>query len=107
MPLIPQHRLTEDLEFEGFHFPKGTDFVINYAAVSRVFAEADGFKPDKWLNGQKQNISHGIWQFGGGRRICIGYKIAQQELFLAVARLVYCFDYAAVRLAPSLLHLMC
>ena len=72
MPLIPQHRLTEDLEFEEFHFPKGTHFVINYAAVSRDFAEADEFKPDRWLDGQEQNISHGIWQFGGGRRICVG-----------------------------------
>lgn len=98
MPLIPQHRLTEDLEFEGFHFPKGTDFVINYAAVSQDFTEADEFKPDRWMDGQEQNISHGIWQFGGGRRICVGYKIAQQELFLAIARLAYCFDYAAVRL---------
>ena len=98
MPLIPQHRLTEDLEFESFRFPKGTDFVINYAAVSQDFEEPDEFKPERWLDGQEQNISHGIWQFGGGRRVCVGYKIAQQELFLAISRLVYCFDYVAVNL---------
>ena len=97
MPMIPQHQLSEDSEFEGFYFPKGIDFVINYTAVARDCEAPDDFKPERWLDGREQNISHGIWQFGGGRRMCVGYKIAQQELFLAVARIVYCFNYAAVR----------
>ena len=29
VPLIPQHQSTQDLEFEGYHFPKGPNFVIN------------------------------------------------------------------------------
>ena len=96
MPLIPQHQLSEDLDFEGYRFPKGTDFVINCAAVSQNCPNPEDFKPERWMDGQEQSISHGIWQFGGGRRICVGYKIAQQELFLAIARLSYCFDYVAV-----------
>ena len=29
MPLIPQHQLTQDLEFEGYYFPAGTEFLMN------------------------------------------------------------------------------
>lgn len=98
VPLIPQHHLTQDLEFEGYRFPAGTDFVINSLAVSHEFEDAAEFRPERWLDGKQDSITHGLWQFGGGRRICVGYKIAQLELFLAYSRLVYCFDFAAVRL---------
>lgn len=59
------------------------------------FEEPNDFNPDRWLNGNESSVTNGLWQFGGGRRICVGYKIAQQELFIAFARLLYCFDYAA------------
>lgn len=99
VPVIPQHRLTQDLEFEGYHFPRGTDFVINSLAVCAEVEEPEKFRPERWLDGQgnEGSITHGLWQFGGGRRICVGYKVAQQELFVAVARLCYCFDFEAVR----------
>lgn len=97
VPLIPQHHLTQDLEFEGYRFPAGTDFVINSLAVSQECDDAAEFRPERWLDGKEDNVTQGLWQFGGGRRVCVGYKIAQQELFLAYSRLVYCFDFAAVR----------
>ena len=96
VPLIPHHRLTEDLEFEGYSFPAGTDFVVNSLAVCGDCIDPAEFKPERWLNGKEDNIVAGLWQFGGGRRLCVGYKIAQQELFLAYSRLIYCFDLAAV-----------
>lgn len=97
VPLIIQHQLTQDLDFEGYFFPKGTNFLINSIALSQEFDEPNDFNPDRWLNGNESSITNGLWQFGGGRRICVGYKIAQRELFIAFARLIYCFDYAAVK----------
>lgn len=97
VPVLPQHRLTQDLEFEGYSFPAGTDFVVNSLAVSADSEEPALFKPERWLNDKVDNIVHGLWQFGGGRRVCVGYKIAHQELFLAYSRLIYCFDLTAVR----------
>lgn len=96
VPLIPQHRLTEAFDFEGYHFPAGVDFVINSPSVCGEGADAKAFKPDRWLDGTEDNIVAGLWQFGGGRRVCVGYKLAQQELFLAYSRLLYCFDFEAV-----------
>ena len=98
LPMVPQHQLTQDLEFEGYFFPAGTDFVINGTAVSKDFDDPEAFKPERWLDGNEKNIIHGMSHFGGGRRICVGYKTGQTQLFVALARLVYCFDYAAVRI---------
>ena len=100
VPLIPQHHLTQDLAFESYRFPAGTDFVINSPAVCTECADPNLFRPERWLEdpsgGGVENINHDLWQFGGGRRVCVGYKIAQQLLFLAYARLVYCFEFSAV-----------
>lgn len=95
VPLITQHQLTQALDFEGYLFMKGTNFLTNSYALNQKFEEPNDFNPDRWLNGNESSVTNGLWQFGGGRRICVGYKIAQQELFIAFARLLYCFDYAA------------
>ncbi|KAI9654497.1 MAG: hypothetical protein M1821_006587 [Bathelium mastoideum] len=92
VPISPPHELTEDLEYEGFRFPKGTNFVINVIAASRDVENADAFCPERWLDGNEDNVVHNLWVFGGGRRICVGYKVAQQALFVAMARLIFCFD---------------
>lgn len=96
VPLVPQHQLTRDLRFEGYHFPAGTEFVINSIPVCNNFEASEQFMPERWLDGQEGNITNGLWQFGGGRRICVGYKLAQTQLLVAFARLAYCFDYSAV-----------
>ncbi|KAI4109613.1 MAG: hypothetical protein LQ339_001726 [Xanthoria mediterranea] len=96
VPMIPQHQSVQDLEFEGYLFPAGTEFIINGVAAGQDFPDAESFSPERWLDGGNESkVSHGLWHFGGGRRICVGYKIAQTELFLAFSRLIYCFDFAA------------
>jgi len=35
-----------------------------------------------------------------GRRVCAGWFVANQNLFLSIARLVYCFDFHSVPGAP-------
>ena len=47
-------------------------------------------------------MTEGLWQFGGGRRVFVGYRVAQMELFVAVARLVAGFDFMAVSFPSSL-----
>lgn len=96
VPLIPQHQLTQDLTFDGYEFPAGTEFLINSILVCNDFEKSEEFRPGRWLDGDEGNIAKGMWQFGGGRKICVGYKLAQTQLFLAFARLAYCFDYSAV-----------
>ncbi|RVX70565.1 hypothetical protein B0A52_05216 [Exophiala mesophila] len=95
----PEHTLTEDLAFEGYYFPKGTHFVINQLAISsgsEKVVEPLEFRPERWLDGYESDLTRGIWQFGGGRRVCVGHRLAQKSLFINMARLIYCFDYEAV-----------
>ena len=96
VPLIPQHHSTKELHFDGYVFPAGTDFVINSLAVCGDVDDPTDFKPERWED-REMNILDGLWQFGGGRRVCVGYKIAHQELFIAIAKLIYCFDFVPVR----------
>ncbi|RYP00941.1 hypothetical protein DL764_006342 [Monosporascus ibericus] len=98
VPLVPQRVLVKDLEFEGYRFPAGTEFLVNAISVC-----ADGynkpaeFHPERWLGSEEwgAGIEQDLWQFAfnAGRRSCVGYKLAQKELFVAFARLLYCFDF--------------
>jgi cytochrome P450 len=95
----PEHVLTEDLEFEGYRFPKGAAFMINHQGLCQnpdEFVDPDVVKPERWLNGRETDILHGVTSFGGGRRVCVGYKLAQKSLFINISRLIYCFDYKKV-----------
>ena len=95
-PLVPPHQLTQDLDFEGYHFKAGTQFIINSVPVSREGGVEDSFSPERWIDGSETNIMQGLWSFGGGRKACLGYQLTQMDLFVAFARLLYCFDYAPV-----------
>ncbi|KAF9893637.1 hypothetical protein FE257_010949 [Aspergillus nanangensis] len=94
-PLVPEHELTADMEFEGYHFPAGVGFVINEIPVCNECEDPEDFEPERWLDGHETDAAHGLWQFGGGRRICVGYRLAFRGLFINVARLVFCYDYKA------------
>lgn len=96
-----EHMLTKDLEFEGCHFPKGTNFVISHAAIAddpTTYPNPESFEPERWLDGDEGKIWEGSWQFGSGRRLCVGYRLARKSVFLALARLLNCFDSKAVSL---------
>ncbi|OJJ76867.1 hypothetical protein ASPBRDRAFT_24581 [Aspergillus brasiliensis CBS 101740] len=99
--LTPDHVLTSDMEFEGYHFPAGVGFVINEVPVCNECEDPEEFKPERWLDGHETDPAHGLWHFGGGRRICVGYRLAFRGLFINVARLVFCYDYAAVSWLPN------
>ncbi|KAE8370652.1 cytochrome P450 [Aspergillus caelatus] len=94
-PFTPDHVLTSDMEFEGYSFPAGVGFVINGIPVCNECEDPEDFKPERWLDGYETDAAHGLWQFGGGRRICVGYRLAFQGLFINVARLVFCYNYEA------------
>lgn len=98
VPIVPPHQLTEDLNFEGYHIPAGTSFLINSIGLSSEFQDADQFKPERWMQGEDGATVPNFWGFGGGRRICVGWKVAEQALFIAYARLIYCFHLSPVRI---------
>ena len=97
VPLSPQRMIVEGLHFDGYYFPPGTEFLTNGIAVCKSgFENPDKFDPERWLAqgpNEENDIQQDRWTFtfSGGRRMCVGYKLAQKELFIAFARLIYCF----------------
>lgn len=97
VPVVGQHHLTSPLEYEGYHFPAGTDFLINNVGLRySEWDDQDTFRPERFIdNGNETNPIHKFWGFGGGRRICVGYRVAQQSLFISYTRIAYCFNIKA------------
>lgn len=96
VPIVPPHQLTENLEFDGHFIPAGTCFLINSIGLSSEFDNAHEFQPERWIDGSGADKTPNFWGFGGGRRICVGSKVAEQALFIAFARLLYCFELSPV-----------
>ncbi|XP_053483293.1 sterol 26-hydroxylase, mitochondrial [Ictalurus furcatus] len=91
-----------DVIIGGHFFPKKTAFIMNHYAISHdetVFPEPRVFKPERWLrDGREQPIPFGSIPFGFGVRGCVGKRIAELEMHLALARIIKLFE---VKLDPS------
>jgi cytochrome P450 len=88
--------LIKDDEYEGYKFPAGTVFVWNAWAISldpREYEDPERFYPERFLNADLNNPLKGHWGFGPGRRVCVGWKVGEMNVWIAIARLLYCFDF--------------
>ncbi|KAJ5842201.1 hypothetical protein N7534_012031 [Penicillium rubens] len=95
--------LTRDDEYEGYRFPKGTIFTWNAWAIALnpdEYEEPERFWPDRFLNDDLDNALKGHWAFGPGRRVCVGWKVGETNVWIAIARLLYCFDFHEVSGEP-------
>lgn len=98
VPMVPPHTAAETFSFEQYTFPKGTSFILNIPAITRDYPDPETFKPERWIDGRggEAKLTEGFWGFGGGKRVCVGYKAAQTGLFLPFARLLMCFELEKV-----------
>jgi cytochrome P450 len=91
------HANTKDVEYNGYHFPAGTNFTGNMWAIHRNpkdFPNPDEFRPERFLNGLERPYpnARGSNPFGYGRRQCSGQPFAEQGLLFSLARLIWAFD---------------
>lgn len=98
VPLVTLHQLTENLDFDGDFLPAGTCLLINSIALSKEFEDANKFKPERWIQGPPGSgkTIPNFWKLGGGRRACVGSKVAEKTLFIIFACLLYCFELIPV-----------
>ena len=90
------HVLIQDDEYEGYRFPKGTLFTWNATAIAldeREYEQAERFWPERFMNEDLDNVLKGHWSFGPGRRVCSGYNVGETNVWIAIARLLYCFEF--------------
>ena len=87
--------LTKDVELGGYDVPKGTLVALNNQTMclqERYFPDADQFIPERWL---KSDVCHRhelpkfvMLPFGHGVRMCLGRRFAEQEIYLAIIKVI-------------------
>ncbi|KAK4226602.1 phenol 2-monooxygenase [Podospora fimiseda] len=102
-PLAFPHSLAEDDWVDGMFLPKGSDVFINAFGMhhdEKRFNNPDVFDPDhfKGQTALASELANGEWEkrdhygYGSGRRLCPGIHLAERNLFLALAKLIWAFD---------------
>ncbi|CAG8566517.1 11020_t:CDS:2 [Funneliformis caledonium] len=96
------HYNEQDDEYNGYHIPANSLVFINSHAISfneQRYKNAKEFDPYRFINyeqsmaslanGPAEKRDHFV--FGAGRRLCTGVYLAEAELFVILARILYCF----------------
>lgn len=103
------HASTEDDRYEGYYIPSGTTVLGNSWAINlnedyypnphhfnptRFLDEAlaERFKAPTPLTGKPHPAKAGHSSFGWGRRICPGANLAENSLYIALAKILWAFN---------------
>ncbi len=107
-PLGIPHVATVEDWYEGMYIPKGTACIANIWQCNHdqaVYGEdADEFRPERFLNSRGELTSgpmdanqEGHTSYGFGRRNCVGKVLANESLFIYVARTLWAVNIERVR----------
>ncbi|KAM4588736.1 25-hydroxyvitamin D-1 alpha hydroxylase, mitochondrial [Odontesthes bonariensis] len=97
-PVIPANARVitdKDIQVGGYLIPKNTLITLCHFATSRdpaVFPNPHAFQPSRWFKKDQAYHPYASVPFGVGKRSCIGRRIAELELYLALSRMLIEFD---------------
>ncbi|KAF2124375.1 cytochrome P450 [Dothidotthia symphoricarpi CBS 119687] len=103
------HAVIRDDEYMGYKIPKGAGIMWNVWAIHndpKRHPDPRRFDPARYID-DRQTAAEAAnnpiaakrdqFVFGAGRRLCQGMHIAERSLFLAIARLLWAFDFHKAR----------
>jgi cytochrome P450 len=98
-PLIIPRECQEQCRILGYDVPKGTMVLVNVWAISRnpdYWEEPDTFNPERFLGDTRdfKGNDFDFIPFGSGRRICPGMAFGLANMELALANLLFYFDWS-------------
>ncbi|XP_071328839.1 sterol 26-hydroxylase, mitochondrial [Trachinotus anak] len=98
-PVVPMNArimINKNVSIGGYQFPKKTAFTLCHYAISHdedTFPEPFTFRPERWLrDGRVKPNPFGSIPFGFGVRGCVGRRIAELEMYMALFRLIRLFE---------------
>lgn len=97
IPLIPKET-TKQCIVDGYEIQEKTFVLVNTWAIGRdpeYWENADDFLPERFLNTSIdcKGQDFGFIPFGSGRRICVGIGLAVANMEVALANLLYFFNW--------------
>jgi cytochrome P450 len=99
------HAVTQDDEYMGYKIPEGAGVMWNVWAIHmdpKRHPDPRRFDPARYANDHQTAAEaannadaskRDHFVFGAGRRLCQGMHIAERSLFLAIARMLWAFDF--------------
>jgi len=97
VPLGVGHKTMEDVDFHGYRIPKGTVVMGNIYAVHfdpNIWGDPEVFRPERFLSkdGLSLQKNDNLIPFSVGKRTCLGFNLALDELFLFIGCIAQRFD---------------
>ncbi|KAM5288331.1 25-hydroxyvitamin D-1 alpha hydroxylase, mitochondrial [Ctenodactylus gundi] len=96
-PVVPGNSRVpdKDIHVGDYIIPQNTLVSLCHYATSRdpaQFLEPDSFRPARWLGGSPASHPFASLPFGFGKRSCIGRRLAELELQMALAQILTHFE---------------
>jgi cytochrome P450 len=83
--------LSEDLVLDNYFVPKDTliMFCNSYITQSdRFFKNPKKFDPTRWEREDTEINPYSTLAFGFGARMCVGRRVAEQEIYLTIVKIL-------------------
>ncbi|XP_014671028.1 PREDICTED: cytochrome P450 10-like [Priapulus caudatus] len=100
--------IPRDIEMGGYTIPKGSHVQASLYSMGRdpkLFNDPETYNPDRWLGMHNDEVSKlPSLAFGHGARMCIGRRIAEQEIYTGISQIVrkYKLEYDGPEVKPTL-----